>query len=404
VVVLDGMSHAVFRALLADLALRGWAELGQGEGGRRPAVIAAFPTVTEVCRTSLLAGRLLAGSQLDEKLQFPLALPGARLFHKNDLVAGAGAALPSPVLEVLDPASGPAVVGVVINAIDDHLLKGDQVRVDWTADTVSPLAAVLREGAGRTVVLTADHGHVLESGTTARVGDAGERWRTLAAGPVVDDEVELVGPRVVLGEGHIVAPWVDDVRYSASKRHGYHGGASPREVVVPLAVLTNGLAAPEGWIDVPAVRPAWWDAAHDTVPEPVTAAPVVRETKGRGTPKPSATPSLFEPVAAGVEDWIDRLQASALYRAQREQFSRRVPPDDRVRVALVALASRGGTLPLRVLAEAVGTSALRVGGLMAGLGDLLNVDGYQVVRTDPGTESAVLDLGLLRTQFGLDSP
>jgi hypothetical protein len=352
-----------------------------------------------VCRTSLLAGRLLAGNQFDEKLQFPVALPGARLFHKNDLVAGAGAALPTSVLEALDPASGPAVVGVVINAIDDHLLKGDQVRVDWNADTVSPLAAVLREGAGRTVVLTADHGHVPESGTTARVGDAGERWRTVASGPTLHDEVELAGPRVVLGDGHVVAPWVDDVRYSASKRHGYHGGASPREVVVPLAVLTNGLAAPEGWIDVPTVRPSWWDPAHDTVPEPVVAAPVARAPR-----KPSATPSLFEPVPTSADDWIDRLQRSALYRAQREQSSRRVPPDDRVRAALVALDARGGTLPLRVLAEAVGTSVLRVGGLMAGLGDLLNVDGYPVVRTDPATESAVLDLGLLRAQFALDAP
>jgi hypothetical protein len=396
-VVLDGMSQSVFRALLADLGRRGWAELGRGHNGRRPAVIAAFPTVTEVCRTSLLAGRLLAGNQLEEKVQFPLALPGARLFHKNDLVAGDGAALPAAVLEALDPASGPAVVGVVINAIDDHLLKGDQVTVDWNADTVSPLAAVLREGAGRTVVLTADHGHVLEAGTTARVGDRGERWRTPAAGPVVDDEVELTGPRVVLGDGHIVVPWADDVRYSASKRHGYHGGGSPREVVVPLAVLTTASAAPEGWVDVPAVRPLWWDPPSDTVPEPVVVPPATRRAH-----RPSATPSLFEPAAADADDWIARLQGSALYRTQRDQFSRRVPPDDRVRAALEALAARGGTLPLRALADAVGTSALRIGGLMAGLGDLLNVDGYLVVRTDPATESAVLDLALLRAQFGLD--
>lgn len=396
-VVLDGMSHAVFRALLADLGRRGWAELGRGDDGRRPAVIAAFPTVTEVCRTSLLAGRLVDGTQVDEKMQFPLALPGARLFHKNDLLAGAGAALPPAVLEALDPASGPAVVGVVINAIDDHLLKGDQVRVDWNADTVSPLASVLREGAGRTVVLTADHGHVLEGGTTARVGDRGERWRTLAAGPVLDDEIELAGPRVVLGGGHVVAPWADDVRYSASKRHGYHGGASPREVVVPLAVLTRASAAPAGWVDVPAVRPSWWEPAPDSAPEPAVVAPVARAPR-----RPSATPSLFEPVPAESEDWIARLQATPLYRVQREQFSRRVPADDRVRAALEALASRGGTLPLRALADAVGTSTLRIGGLMAGLGDLLNVDGYLVVRTDPATETAVLDLGLLRAQFGLD--
>jgi hypothetical protein len=406
-VVLDGMSHVVFRALLADLAARGWAELGQGDGGRRPAVIAAFPTVTEVCRTSLLAGRLLAGSQVDEKLQFPLALPGARLFHKNDLLAGAGAALPAAVLEALDQASGADVVGVVINAIDDHLLKGDQVRVDWTADTVSPLSWVLQEGAGRIVVLTADHGHVPETGTTARVGDAGERWRTLEAGPVRDDEVELTGPRVLLGAGHVVAPWVDDVRYSASKRQGYHGGASPREVVVPLAVLTNGMPPPQGWMDVPTVRPAWWQAAAESN-EATAVAP--RSPQGPPVPpvlpakKAGATPSLFDQSEPDTTDWITHLQSTALYRAQRERFSRRVPPDDRVRAALVALAARGGTLPVGALAEAVGTSALRIGGLMAGLGDLLNVDGYLVVRTEAATGAAVLDLSLLRAQFGLDTP
>ena len=103
-------------------------------------------------------------------------------------------------------------------------------------------------------------------------------------------------------------------------------------------------------------------------------------------------------------DWISRLQGSARYQAQREGTSRRAPAEDRVRAALEALAARGGTLPLRALAEAVGTSQLRIPGFMAGLGDLLNVEGYLVVRSDPSTDTATLDLGLLRTQFGLDVP
>jgi hypothetical protein len=45
------------------------------------------------------------------------------------------------------------VVGVVINAIDDHLTRGDQIQVDWTLDSVLPLRQLLNVAAacGRTV-------------------------------------------------------------------------------------------------------------------------------------------------------------------------------------------------------------------------------------------------------------
>ena len=280
-VVLDGMSQAVFRPLLDDLVRRGWAELGRGPAGRRPPGVTAFPTITDVCRTSLLCGRLVDGTQVDEKRGFAEAFPGGVLFHKNNLVGGAGAALPEAVIDALDPASGPDVVGVVINAIDDHLMKGDQVLVDWTADVASPLAWVLQEGAGRIVVLTADHGHVPDTGTMARVAEGGERWRVSAGGPAQADEVLLTGPRVLRGDGSVVLPWADDVRHSASKRMGYHGGASPREVVVPLAVLTSGAPAPAGWIDVPTRRSRWWDPAVETVPLPGPLLPTPPHRRSR---------------------------------------------------------------------------------------------------------------------------
>lgn len=41
------------------------------------------------------------------------------------------------------------------------------------------------------------------------------------------------------GSTTVVMPWSEKVRYSG-KRDGYHGGASPAEVVVPIAVLVAG--------------------------------------------------------------------------------------------------------------------------------------------------------------------
>ena len=59
--VLDGMSYAVFRELMEFITRRDWAEIRQdGRGDILPA-IAAFPSVTDVCRTSLLCGQLRRG-------------------------------------------------------------------------------------------------------------------------------------------------------------------------------------------------------------------------------------------------------------------------------------------------------------------------------------------------------
>ena len=43
------------------------------------------------------------------------------------------------------------IVGVVINAVDDHLLKGDQIDISWTAEAIKVLPMLLYEArlAGR---------------------------------------------------------------------------------------------------------------------------------------------------------------------------------------------------------------------------------------------------------------
>ncbi|MEJ7787969.1 MAG: BREX-2 system phosphatase PglZ, partial [Solirubrobacteraceae bacterium] len=128
-VVLDGMSHRVASELVEDVIARGWTELRPSGQEGRTLVMSALPSVTAFSRTSLLSGELVKGKATDEAKAFA-AHPGlvgvsARggaplLFHKGSLKdphGGLASALRSQV------AGDRRVVGVVINAIDDHLAR-----------------------------------------------------------------------------------------------------------------------------------------------------------------------------------------------------------------------------------------------------------------------------------------
>ena len=131
------------------------------------------------------------------------------------------------------------VVGVVYNAVDDHLKGSDQLHQRWALDQLRLLPSLLREAreARRVVVVTADHGHVLDDGTRALPHGVGDRWRGPGQ-PATDDEVVLRGPRVLNPEGgqQVVCLWGERTRY-ANRRNGYHGGVAPQELVVPLSVF-----------------------------------------------------------------------------------------------------------------------------------------------------------------------
>src|SRR3712207_890010 len=162
------------------------------------------------------------GNAATEKAGVAVAFPGARVFHKGELRASGGAQLADDVaVAIADPAV--PVVGVVINAIDDAVHKNERTR-PWTMAELDPLRALLNAAsiAGRAVVLTSDHGHVMERATEmlppAAGGDA--RWRPASSGPAKDGEVLVQGPRVALDAGEVVMLWRDDVRYGAA-RAGY---------------------------------------------------------------------------------------------------------------------------------------------------------------------------------------
>jgi hypothetical protein len=411
--VLDGMGFASFRQLYASLGAAGWQDwLAPGREARALA-LAAAPSVTRVSRTSLFAGRLLAGAAGDERRELaghaglaarskPRRLP--RLFHKGELTEGASAGLAEPVREALrDPDQ--QVVGIVLNVLDDALAKSDQLLPSWTLDRVRLLEPILFEArvAGRLLVLASDHGHVLDAGSIHLAGGDDERWRPYA-GPVAPEEIVLAGPRIEAAAGmeRIVVPWSERVRY-VRRKAGYHGGASPQEMLLPVAVLAPWDRQVDGWTIAAERPPRWW--SPDEAPAAPAPAP---EPAPRKKPRaPAAQPSLFaEPAevapALAALDWIARLLASDAFAAQRGIAGRAAPADDVVRAFLEVLDRHHGRVPRALLARALGVPEIRVRGLLAGLQRLLNLDGYPVVAADEATGIVELNHGLLRTQFALE--
>lgn len=422
--VIDGMGMAVFRELERDLVGQGWISLAPEGNSSLPPVISAVPSVTEVSRTSLLSGRLTSGNQSQEAKAFPEhpGILGAGqpskppiLFHKGDLTQPGQPGLSKSVVEALtDPKQ--RVVGVVVNAIDDHLAKGDQVGAPWSVDNIRPLDGVLSAAiqAYRLVIFVSDHGHIHDHHTELLPGGEAERWRHVDTEPREPRAGELLieGPRVVLGkDGRLIAPWSERIRFT-SKKNGYHGGLSPQEVVIPLGVYSARGAVPEGWMETPRELPSWWERE---LPAPAAsdAPPTTRPPAKRRKSQPSAGQGdLFrapeEQVAspeapAPTASWIDELLATELMREQRNKFARTSLTDDRIEAVLQSLDERGGKLTRTALANRLGLPLMRVGGVLSALRRVLNVDGYAVLSVDESSDTVELNRDLLGVQFGLSS-
>ncbi len=398
VIVMDGMAHRVVVDLLEDLGTQGWVELRRAEHSRRALAVSALPSVTTSSRTSLLAGALLTGVAQDERQLFA-EHPGLRaanggtpplLFHKGQLADRQGG-LAAAVREAV--ASDAGVVGAVVNAVDDHLARSDQLETAWTVRSVLPLRWLLEAAreADRTVVLVSDHGHVLERGGTQRRhdGQGGERWRAPATGPQ-DGEVLVEGRRVLAAEGRAVLAWSETLRYAPPK-HGYHGGATAQEVLAPVVVLAPRLTTQvEGFVEAPYDPPAWWTGTPAAAVAAVT--PVERQ----------AGEQLELGDAVGQDGgWIAALLASETLAAQRALASRTPLDDRRIAQALSALEAGGGTLLVEALAQSLQVAPVRMPGLLAALRRLLNVDGYDAVEVDEASGTVRLHRATLLEQFAI---
>jgi hypothetical protein len=186
------------------------------------------------------------------------------LFHKASLSETSGSDLSADVRKEI-ASDKRKIVGVVVNAVDDHLAKGSQVAVPWTLRHLPVLDHLLYAARdhGRTIIITSDHGHVIERQMKYRKAEPGERYRRDDGKPLAD-ELLITGSRVIgPGGNRLIAPWSESVRYGV-KKYGYHGGLTPQECIIPLAVLTRQSQITKGWVEIPLVIPEWWEVPGRT--------------------------------------------------------------------------------------------------------------------------------------------
>lgn len=409
--VLDGMSGAaateIAQELIRTFELVEW--VPAGGDGRRRAALAALPSLTSHSRTSLLTGTLRSGAMAVEKSGFKAAL-GGRLFHKDDLRAPSGSRLPEPVTEAI--AGETRALAVVLNTIDDELHKQDVSLVSWDLERI-PLLRELAQAAvlaGRTIIITSDHGHVVEHGSdavAAPVARADGRWRVVG-GPVAEGEVEVRGGRVLADGGAAVLLWREDQHYGR-RQSGYHGGAALAELTVPVLVLQRpGLGELTGWAQAAPQTPSWWNDPVVGALDLSGATPVERggKRKQRSGVIDVALEDggLFQlPVAAVpvVTTPLDALLASEVFVQQAGRAGRGVNLEQ-VRTTLRVLLARGGRVHVDTLAAELGVPAASARGSVAGMRRLLNVEGYEVIGFDADRVTVVLDRGLVKEQFGVD--
>lgn len=409
--VADGLSYSIFRELCEDLEALGWDEHVAGPPPTLAVGIAALPTITEVSRTSLLSGRLVVGAAPQERSAFSThaSLVAASragtapiVFHKGDLADSEG--LSSLVRDAI-ASTQQQVVAVVYNAVDDHLSGSNQIHVRWTIDDLRLLGPLLSEArrARRVVIITADHGHVIDAGTVQRGQGDGDRWR-LPSGPLDESELLFDGGRVKAASGNaVVCAWSEGVRHGA-KKNGYHGGVSAQEVVVPLSVFTPRNMPLKGWQVAAAPQPDWWAPLESAAPPLAPEAPAFSRKPPKPKPVAMPQPDLFggaAPVIApapGVH-WIDALQASSAYMAQKALAARVAPADADVRALLDALAARGGKLSKAALAQRLGMPAMRISGFVNAAKRVLNVDQAAVLVLDETAGTVELNKELLARQF-----
>ncbi|MFJ6676407.1 BREX-2 system phosphatase PglZ [Actinosynnema sp. NPDC091369] len=402
-VVVDGMSGAAAAEIagsIEDNPRLGWTEVVRSPDGGREAVLAAFPTETAYSRTSLLTASPAAGTADDERRAFPkhgFWPPRTRavLVHKAGVAGSSGADLGAELDAEFAPRTEPQVLAVVLNTVDDALSRGRQAEDPaWGYRDVAHLPELLDRAAegGWVVVLTSDHGHVLEHGSEHRPdATGGARWR-LPNGETRADEVALTGPRVLVPGGTAVLAASEDVRYGG-RSHGYHGGAALAEVAIPLVVLLPpGVEELDGWSVHSQGAPDWWTGRRTAGPR--KPAPEGKRRTSRTLPP---QPDLF----AG--DTVSRgtllIGSETFLNTHKGQPANRVLKPEVFRDVVDAVLSAGGRLPVADVLRAAGTPGRNPRGLVAALGRVLNIDQFPVVDLIDDGRTVVINEKLLDEQF-----
>lgn len=412
VLVMDGMSWPVTQELLEHLERNYWTMRSRTvDGITMPGpVMSTMPSVTEYARTSLLCGSLVRGDAGDERHGFAehhelRAVSGSSnppvLFHRKDLEEAGRQGLSSQILAALGNQKQ-RIVGVVVNAVDDHLTKDDGGQRTWNLESIRVLNDLLSAAGAskRVIILCSDHGHVLDHWVSGATGtpDGGERWHTSAPR---DGEFAVSGPRVALYGSTLTAPWSEKLRYGG-KKNGYHGGLTPQEMIPPCLVLAMLEHTIDGWNEVHISQPTWWRLDAEIAAAP--AVPVVAKPKSK--PKsPTQDPNqltLFDDPNLTKASWPQRLLQSPAYQQSSAQAGRRRPDDAQVLILLAALdAAPGGQMSERDLAEILKVPAVRMKGIVATVASMLNIEGYRILTYTDDYGHIRLDRQLAITQFEL---
>lgn len=399
--VIDALSLAAANDLVTAAQRDGWVEISAAADGRRGAALAVLPTLTQRSRCSLLCGELREGPDGVERAGFVSLIREAQLqatggvpdpiFHKKALGAiPAGASLATDVNNSIADTEHQRLVAAVLNYVDDTLHHTDPGGTDWTLTTITHLRALLHaaKNAGRAVVITSDHGHLIEYGTSTKVDRAnvyGQRAHGDYANVDPDREVVVEGPRVLTADHKVVLAVDPDVRYQA-RNAGYHGGGSPAEALVPVVVLASG-PLPDGAVPVAGAEPPWW---HTSV-QPVVTRPVK-------TKKPQE-PSLFD-IAEQSSVLPEKVLRSKVFSEQLKLAKRNVLQQSQIGDLLAALlATSAHEITLAQAAVALGVATASVNGALMQTKRVLDVEGYEVLRVTQGVVR--LDVDALKEQFGV---
>ncbi len=404
--VLDGLSTGVSVELFDDLFggdRPHWAELWFPERSHRVAGVSVLPSVTEMSRTSLLSGTLIRGTQ-DTERKNHAALATAHgltsdIFHKKALDSVAeGSSLATEVRAAIDDPQR-QLVTCVLNTIDDSLDRSDPAGTHWSVSAVKHLQALLdrARAAGRIVIITSDHGHVVERrlGWSRNDAGTGPARHRASDNTVTEDEITVTGERVLTPDHTAVLAVSERLRYRKLSA-GYHGGASPAEVVVPIVALApTEMDPPPGLsLAVPA-EPAWWSGVVQ-VPRETVEPPVATEW--------TQQPSLLDEPAEPAPAFGPALVASTAYAVQKQLAGRVVVPDERIAALLTAIVeSPQSRLTSVQAAQLLGLPPSKMTGAFEQLRKILNVDGYPVIQRDTATGAVILDQGLAREQFEVPS-
>lgn len=436
VLLMDGMAWAQAVELLQSLSSRTapWGPLawhGSAKGkigeGIYPAVLANLPTMTDVSRAAFFGGKALPpgaawntskdverwAEHRDVKRLFE-GSAAPKLLLRGEGHTQEGSASPEALSLVGDKTR--RIVAIVINAIDSSLKADPQQRHAWTVESIRSLPELLDRAreAGRAVLLASDHGHVPADRLVSKGShkDGGARWRpwTSPDEALAPYEVGFRGDTVCSPRGaHGAVLLSDDAsRYGGATHAGEHGGATLAEVVAPcLLIGCEDLAAPtrdDRALDVGSAHvPPWWYfevraplAAPEAAPIELPARPKKQANQAQlvlpalAPPPPSPSPAPLAPAtlpsAFASSPVLASLQRAASDRKQIVE-------------AVDFLLARQCVVSEAALAGAMNVAAWRIGGVVSKLGEVLNIDGYQVIRHDSAAKTIHLDREKLAQQF-----